>query len=207
MGKHAKSTQTLIWDRILQHGPGWPFTPASFVDLGTPAGVRLTLHRLKKSGTIRPIGRGLYDYPKQDPQLGALSPSADAVVQALKGRDAVRLQPTGAHAANLLGLSTQVPVRLVYQTDGRTRSLKLGKQVIQFRRTTPRNLATAGRTSGLVIQALRQLGKDAVTDDVIRHLDGKLSVADKAQLQADLAYAPQWMAPIFKKLAPPVATA
>lgn len=202
MGKHAQSTATLVWDRILQHGPGWPFTPAAFFDLGTPMAVRLTLHRLKKSGAIRRIGRGLYDYPRQDPQLGVLSPSTDAVVQALKGRDAVRIQASGAHAANLLGLSTQVPMKVVYQTDGRSRSVRLGRQVIQFRRTTPRNLATAGRTSGLVIQALRALGKDAITDDVIKHLDTKLTDADKVQLQADLAYAPQWMAPIFKRLAP-----
>ncbi|WP_043582218.1 DUF6088 family protein [Geminisphaera colitermitum] len=201
MGSHSQSTQTLVWDRIVQHGPGWSFTRASFVDLGTPTAVRLALLRLKKAGQIRPIARGVYDYPRTDPQLGTLSTSPDSVVQALRGRDAVRIQPTGAHAANLLGLSTQVPMRLVYQTDGSTRNVKLGRQIIQFRRTTPKNLATAGRISGLVIQALRQIGKSGVTDDVIQKLDAKLSDSDKAQLQADLAYAPQWMVPIFQRLA------
>lgn len=201
MGKHAQSAQTLIYDRITKHGHGWSFTPASFVDLGTPTAVRLALFRLKKAGLIRAITHGVYDYPRKDPQLGILSPSTDSVVQMLKGRDAVRIQPTGAHAANLLGLSTQVPTRLVYQTDGNSRNVKLGRQTIQLRRTTPRNLATAGRISGLVIQALRHLGQDAITDDVIQRIGTKLTDADRMQLQADLSYTPQWMVPIFKRLA------
>lgn len=185
----------------MKNGPGWSFTRASFVDLGTPTAIRLALLRLKKAGLIRVIARGVYDYPRTDPQLGTLSTSPDSVVQALRGRDAVRIQPTGAHAANLLGLSTQVPMRLVYQTDGSTRTVKLGRQIIHFRRTTPKNLATAGRNSGLVIQALRHIGKRGVTDEMIQKLGAKLSASDKVQLQADQVYAPQWMVPILKRLA------
>ncbi len=201
MGKHATSADSLIWDRIQSRGPGWVFTPSSFGDLGSRTATALALLRQKKSGNIRALARGLYDYPKRDPQLGVLAPSADAVADALKGRDAIRLQPSGAYAANLLGLSEQVPMKLVFLTDGGSRVVKIGRQLIELRRTTPRNMATAGRISGLVIQALRYLGQDRITDSVVSQLSTRLSADDKDQLVRDLAYAPAWMAPIFRRLA------
>jgi hypothetical protein len=119
----------------------------------------------------------------------------------LKGRDAIRLQPSGAYAANLLGLSEQVPMKLVFLTDGPNRLVRLGRQVIQLRHTTPRNMAAAERVSGLVIQALRHLGQAQVTDAIIESLRTRLSEADKAQLLQDSAYAPRWMSPFIQHIA------
>ena len=201
MGKHTASANTLVSDRIQSRGPGWVFTPSAFSDLGSRTATALALLRQKKSGSIRALARGLYDYPKRDPQLGVLAPSADAVADALKGRDAIRLQPSGAYAANLLGLSDQVPMKLVFLTDGGNRVVRIGRQLIELRRTTPRNMATAGRISGLVIQALRYLGQDRITDLVVSQLGTRLSADDKDQLVRDLAYAPAWMAPIFRRIA------
>lgn len=200
MGKHAQSADTLISDRIQSRGPGWVFTPAAFSDLGSRTAIGLTLLRLRKAGQIRQLARGLYDVPKQDPQLGQLAPSADAIADALKGRDAIRLQPSGAYAANLLGLTEQVPMKLVFLTDGRNRVVKIGRQVIELRRTTPRNMATAGRVSGLVIQALRFLGQSRASDAVVSQLTARLTADDKSQLLQDQAYAPAWMAPIFRRI-------
>jgi hypothetical protein len=132
-----------------------------------------------------------------------LHPSADAVAQALAGRDATRLQPTGGYAANLLGLSDQVPMKVVFLTDGPTRSLPLGKQTITLKRTTPKNMATAGKASGLVIQALRHLGQRHVDDNLIAQLRQRLSDADKKQLLKDLAYAPSWVADVMRQIATP----
>jgi len=201
MGKHPSSTDSQVLDRIRQHGPGWVFTPSAFHDLGSRTAVALTIHRQKQAGTIRQLARGLYDNPKRDPQLGQLAPSTDAVAAALKGRDAIRLQPTGAHAANLLGLSTQVPMKLVFLTDGPNRLVHLGQQSIQLRHTTPRNMATAGRVSGLVIQAFRHLGKAQVNDSLLEMLRPRLTDADKVQLLQDLAFAPAWMTPWLQRLA------
>jgi len=207
MGRHRTSASSQIHDRILPKGAGWVFTPSVFLDLGTRTAVGLALTRLKQDGTIRQLDRGLYDYPRRDPQLGLMSPSTEAIADALKGRDAVRLQPSGAYAANLLGLSEQVPMKTVFLTDGRTRTVRLGKQMIQLRHTTPRYLATAGRVSGLVFQALRHRGRQQVADDVIQVLRSRLSDADKAQLRDDLPYAPQWMAPIVRQIAIPASRA
>jgi hypothetical protein len=111
-----------------------------------------------------------------------LSPSPDAVAKALAGRDAFRLQPSGAYAANLLGLSTQIPMKIVYLTDGRSRTVRIGKKQIILKSTTPRNMATAGRISGLVIQALRHLGRQHVDKDVIAQLDSRLDADARRQL-------------------------
>ena len=113
----------------------------------------------RDSDFIRQLARGLYDYPKIDPQLGLLQLSTDHIASALAGRDAARLQPSGAYAANLPGLSAQVPMNVVYLTDGRSRTVQVSKRQIILKHTTPRNMATAGKISGLVIQALRHLGR------------------------------------------------
>ena len=157
--------------------------------------------RHTRAGTIRQFARGLYDYPRQDPLLGTLSPAVDGITRAVAGRDATRLQPSGAYAANLLGLSDQVPMRIVMLTDGPTRKVVLGKLQITLRRTTPRNMATAGRVSGTVIQALRWLGRRYVDDRMVRMLRSRLSPADKRQLLKDIRYAPAWIAEAMRKVA------
>lgn len=123
MGKHADSTDSKILHRIHGRKRGWVFTPDSFTDIGTRRAVDLALMRHRHSGLIRQLARGLYDYPKNDPQLGPLQPSTNDIASALAGRDATRLQLSGAYAANLLGLSTQVPMKVVYLTDGRSRTV------------------------------------------------------------------------------------
>lgn len=200
MGKHATSIDSQVLDRIHQRGPGWVFTPGDFADLGSRVAVAVALTRHKKTKTIRQLARGLYDLPKQDPLIGQLSPSTDALIAALKRHHAIRIQPTGAYAANLLGLSTQVPMKLVFLTDGPNRLLYVGKQTLHFKHTTPRQMATADRISGLVIQALRYLGSRQVGDTVVAQLRQRLSGDDKQQLQRDLGYAPRWMLPTIRKL-------
>ena len=178
MGKHIQSIDSKIKNRIYGHGKGWVFTPVHFSDLGSRDAVASALKRYRQSGLIRQLARGLYDYPRFDPDLGILSPSPDVVARALAGRDAVRLQPSGAYAANLLGLSSQIPMKIVYLTDGCSRTVQIGKKQILLKRTTPRNMATAGRISGLVIQALRHLGRQHVDDEIIARLDRRLSDDD-----------------------------
>jgi hypothetical protein len=175
--------------------------PADFLDLGSRQAVGLALHRLAKKGVIRRLARGVYDFPKQHLVLGPLSPSADTIAQALAGRDRTRLQPAGAYAANALGLSDQVPAKAVFLTDGPSRTVKIGSMTIQLRRTTPRNMAAAGRLAGLVIQALRELGKDHVTSARVEHLKRTLPAEQRRELLKDLKLAPAWMHPIFRELA------
>lgn len=200
MGKHIQGIDNKIISRIYGHDRGWVFTPADFSDLGSRDAVASALRRHRRSGRIRQLARGVYDYPRTDPDLGMLTPSPDAVARALAGRDAVRLQPSGAYAANLLGLSTQVPMKIVYLTDGRSRTVQVGKKQIILKQTTPRNMAAAGRISGLVIQALRHLGRQYVDDEVVARLDRRLDADDREQLLKDVRFAPAWIADMMRRL-------
>ena len=201
METSKRNIDSKVVSRIYGHGRGWVFTPNHFKDLGSRDAVASALKRHKQSGLIRQLARGVYDYPKIDPELGLLEPSTDDIAQALAGRDATRLQPSGAYAANLLGLSTQVPMKIVYLTDGRPRTVQIGKRQITLKRTTPRNMATAGKISGLVIQALRHLGSRHVDAAIIEAVKKRLSAADRKRLLADIRHAPAWIADIIRKVA------
>jgi hypothetical protein len=196
--KHSTSTDSKVLDRIRGQGPGWVFTPAHLTDLGTRNAVASALKRFKAAGTIRQLARGLYDYPVQDSLLGTVTPSADAIAHALAARDAIRLQPSGAYAANVLGLSEQVPSRIVFLTDGPARKVKIGKREILLQHTTPRNMATAGRKSGTLTQALRYLGQDQVDKEILATIRRQITDSDRPILRDDLRYAPAWIADLLR---------
>jgi len=200
MKKRKNTVDIQIINRIYGHGRGWVFTPDHFKDLGSRNAIASALKRYKQKGSIRQLARGLYDYPGIDPELGVIQPSMEAIAKALAGRDATRMQPTGAYAANLLGLTTQVPMRIAFLTDGLPRTVQVGNRQITLKQTTPRNMATAGRISGLVIQALRHLGQQNVNDQIISQLSRRLDGDAKAQLLKDVRYAPAWIADIFRQL-------
>lgn len=160
----------------------------------------MALTRLTRKGTIRQLARGLYDYPIDHPKLGKIPPSADAIAQALTQRDTTRIQPSGAYAANVLGLSEQVPTRIVFLTDGPSRRIKIGQREILLKRTTLRNMATAGRKSGTIIQALRYVGERNVDDRILKIIDRNLSPEERAQLAKDFTYAPSWISELLRPL-------
>ncbi len=189
-----------VLNRVYGKGRGWVFAPNRFLDLGSRPAVDKALQRLAASGTIRHLDRGLYDYPGKHPKLGLLSPSPDTIAQAISEKDGTRLQPSGAYAVNLLRLSPQVPAKIVYLTDGAQKTVQIGNQSIQLRRTTPKNMATAGRVSGLVIQAFRYLGKGGVTPAHIATLRRTLTKPDRQRLWRDRVHAPAWMHRYFERI-------
>ncbi|MGB2630523.1 MAG: DUF6088 family protein [Candidatus Omnitrophota bacterium] len=196
----TQSINNKVLSRIYCKKRGWIFTPVNFLDLGSRAAIDQILGRLARSGTIRRLARGLYDYPRKHPDFGDIPSNYERIAQVLAGRDSLKIQPSGAYAANLLGLSDQVPAKIVFLTDGHSRTVKVGKLTIKLKRTTPKNMATAGRISGLVIQALRYLKKNNVDSAIIAKLKRRLSGEDKSILMRDLRYAPVWIGEIFKRL-------
>lgn len=201
MGKHAQSIDRQILARIRAQGKGRVFTPADFLDLGTRAAVDQALSRNTRAGVLRKVGRGLYDLPRHHPLFGRLATTTDAVAKALAKRDKATLHTSGAHAANILGLSDQVPMKLVYLTDGRKRRVQVGKSPLILKHTTARTVKTKHPTSALVIQALRWIGRKHVDDDIIARLRRNLKPADRAALVQDAPQAPGWIADIFHRLA------
>ncbi len=195
------SVDSKVLAAIRRLGRGSVFVPTDFLELGSREAVDLVLHRLTKKGTIRRLARGVYDYPKEHPVLGQLQPGPEAIANALAGRDRTRIQPSGAYAANLLGLSEQVPAKAVFLTDGPSRTVKIGPMTIQLRQTTARNMAAPGRLSSLLIQAFRELGQEQITAQRIAHLKRTIPAAKRRELVKDLRFAPAWMHPLFRQLA------
>ena len=191
----------MILSRIYGSRGGAAFTPSDFLDLGSRQAVDLALHRLVGRKILRRLARGLYEYPRKHQELGVLSPDIEKVAKALAGKSRIRLQPAGAYAANLLGLSEQVPAKVVFLTDGPSRTVKIGRQEIQLRRTTPRNMAASGRLSGLLMQAFRHLGKDHITVERMEQLKRTVPAMERRRLLKDLRLAPAWMHPLLRKLA------
>src|SRR5258708_5429942 len=199
-----KITVTSVPDRIMKRaragGRGGVFTPRDFLDLAARAAVDQALSRLAKGGKLRRLARGLYDFPKVHPKLGPLSPAADDVAQALARETGSQVQIAGARAANALGLSTQVPAKSIYLTDGPSRRVVLGKRVVDLRHASPKHLIAPGSPAGTVVQALRHLGPVRATD-VVHVAARQLSASDKKTLATSAVQAPAWMRPTLVSIA------
>lgn len=191
-----------VRDTIRRRGRGKVFTSKDFLDLGSRDAVDQALSRLSREGDIQRIGRGLYHYPRMNPRLGiAVPPDADDIAQALARQTGARIAPSGGVAANRLGLTTQVPGRLLYLTDGSSREVVVAGQVFTFRHAGPKDFPPGNPASAAVFQALRYLGKDAITDDVLRHLRGVLPDSVRNRLLDDVRYATDWIRQAVLRLA------
>lgn len=196
------TVQQTILERIRSAGRGEVFTPKDFLDAGTRYATDQALSRLVRSGDIQRLGRGLYYYPRVNPRLGIpLAPDVDQIAQAIGRRTGSRMVPSGAVAANLFGLSTQVPAKFVYLSDGRSRRLCVGNVEIQIRHVTPKELPPGSQSSAMVFQALRYLGKDVVDAPVIARLRAVLPAKQKRELAQDARYTTDWIADAVRQIA------
>jgi len=202
-----KSVYEKLRKQVEKRGRGAVFVTREFLDLGSRAAVDEAFSRLTKEGVIRRLGRGLYDYPRLHPTLGAVPADADHIADALARKTGSRIQSTGARATNALGLSTQVAARPVYLTDGRRRTVQVGGQTIELRHAAPRSLAGAGRIEGTVIQALRHLGPEQIGAGTIERLRQTLTPREKAALRREAMSAPGWLIPTLLEIARPEAKA
>lgn len=185
-----EKTHTYIKSLISNKKEGSLLFPSDFRGLGTDAAIKKTLSRMTQAGEINRLAHGIYYTPKQDPLLGQVKPSADEVIQLLAEKEKIRIKPAGAYALHQLGLTTQVPTKRVYITDGHDREFMLGKLRIKFKSTTPKRLMRKGKISSLVIQALEEIGTgkiDTITYNKIKEL---LKKEDPKLLKHDLQLAP-----------------
>jgi len=164
-----------------------------FLDFGNSESIKKALFRLKEKGLLIRVAHGIYLYPKKDKDLGVLYPSAEEIAIAIAKRDKARIIPTGIQALNKLGLSTQIPLKVVFLTDGAARSIKIGKRTITFKKTSPKNLLAKGEISGLAIQALKSIGQDKIEDDVLKKMLTILKKEKKEVILHDAKLAPAWI--------------
>ncbi|MGO7136322.1 DUF6088 family protein [Rhizobium leguminosarum] len=183
-------------ERILAHAgglpEGTPVSAKSLLHLGNRAAVDQALSRLAERGPLIRAGRGVYLRPVTS-RFGTRSPSVEQAVEALASQRGEVIVSSGAAAANTLGLTTQVPVRSVYLTSGRSRKMNLGKQVVELRHAPRWQLALANRPAGEAVRALAWLGPEKA-EAALFALKRKLPQTTFNELVAAAPQLPTWLA-------------
>jgi hypothetical protein len=166
-----QSTENKILSRIYGRGRGWAFFLKDFSAEFGSTNIEKALSSLAQKGKIRRICRGMYDYPKYSELLGQeLSPNHEQVAQAFARKFNWRIMPSGDAALNLLGLSTQVPGKFIYLSDGPNRKYSILSYTLEFKKTALKEVGFKQRESGLIVQALKGLGKERITSDTIEKI-------------------------------------
>ncbi len=173
--------------------------PEDFMRYGSSDAIRKSLDRLKNKLVILRVAHGVYVRPKTSKYIGQLQPTAEEVAEGIAKRDHIRTLPTGTYALSALGLSTQVPMKIVMLTDGSPREIKVGKRTIKFKKTTPKALLSKGKISRLVVQALKEIGNGKQTETEEKKIIELLKKEDPKDLQHDIRLAPVWIQKIMKK--------
>jgi hypothetical protein len=191
-----------ILARIKRLGEGKVFSAKDFLDIASRGTIDMALGSLIRNGTIRRIRRGLYDLPRVNEALGGtLSPDIDEAARAIARRQRWKIVPEGAWAANLVGLSLQVPAKIAYLTDGPNKEIQIGRRSIHFKHARPKVIAGSDGKFALVVQALRYLGKDGVGKRELETLRSSLSNAEKRQLVKETQFGVEWINDVAKQIA------
>lgn len=188
-----KSVEMQVLEKIKRNLRGTLFFVDSFAKIANAKATNKALERLVKSGEIERIAQGIYVRPVIDDYIGKVLPSIEEIAVAIAKRDRATLVPTGSYAMYKLGLTTQVPLNIVFYSDTSARKIKIGKQTITFKKASSKNLAFVGKISTLAIQALRTIGKDQATVEEIKQIKNILKSEDPKHLQHDLQLAPVWI--------------
>ncbi len=184
-----KSVHQEVVNRIGALKPGSILFPTDFRGIGTDDAIKKALSRLVKDSMLERLAHGIYFVPKNHPTFGKLYPSLEEVAEAVAEHEHVRIRPAGAYALNKLGLSTQVPTRQVYITDGQARQIKVGKGGIKFKPTTPKKFGMKGPISSLVIQALEELNLSQITPEMATRIRELLDKETPENLIEDIKLA------------------
>lgn len=192
------SVEKQVFKKISDYKRGKIFFPKDFSQIGSSQSIRQSLNRLEKKDVLIRLTHGIYLYPKRHKMLGVLLPTLDEIAQAISKRDKTRIIPTGVQALNKLGLSVQVPLNIVYLTDGSSRTIQIGNGSIKFKKATPKLLSIKSETVILVIQAMRELGKENVGSKEMKRIREVLQGVEPDLLEHDLKKAPVWILELIK---------
>lgn len=196
-----QSIDNKIISRVCGKGKGWVFSQNDLSDLGTSESVRKALSRLEQRDKLRRVLRGVYDLPKFSKLLNKeLSPDVDSVALALARKFNWQISPSGDTALNILGLSTQVPGRFVYLSNGPSRNYELGNQILEFKKTTLKEVGFKHHESDLLVQALKTLGKDRINEKLIVKLARKYKPKDCKKILKDTQMTRTWVYETIKKI-------
>jgi len=195
------TTSSKVKRKIYGMGRGWALSAIDFTTFGSRSAIDVTLHRLLKKETIRRVTRGIYDYPRYSERLKSrLSPDTDQVARAIARKYGWRIQPSGDAALNLLGLSTQVPSRFLYLSDGPNRTYQIGRQTLAFKKAPLKESSVKLRESGIIVQAIRSLGSERISPEVISKIREWLDPEKRSLVLKDTRTVTGWVYDAIRKI-------
>jgi hypothetical protein len=185
-----ESINSQIEAKVKRAKPGAIFLPSDFKDLGTSTAIRKSLSRLVEQKVLVRMGQGIYATPIHDKVFGDVLPSMEEIAVTLAKKEHVKIMPTGQYALNKIGLSTQVPMKMVYLTNGTKKNITLGKSSIVFQPTTTKKLAMIGTITSLLFLGLEELDLDNLSESDVNKIINLLKKEDEKKLKHDLKLAP-----------------
>lgn len=188
-----ETSKSQIENKIMKSSRGELFFADDFSKYGSSENIRQVLSRLEKEGVLERIAHGIYLKPKIDSLLGTVYPNIEEVAKEIAKRDKSLSAPTGVLALFLLGLSSQVPLKAVYLTDGSPREIKIGKRTVRFKRTTPKSFAIKDELLHLIVQAFKEIGQKEVSADFLHRIKPAVKKLTKETIKSQLKYAPVWI--------------
>ncbi|WP_245935880.1 DUF6088 family protein [Sphingobacterium athyrii] len=195
-----ETSRNKIEKKVVKSFRGEFFFANDFKKYGTPENIRLTLFRMENDGLIERLAHGIYIKPKKDPVLGIIYPSIEEIAKEIAKRDKARIAPTGILASYLLGLTTQIPLKAVYLTDGSQREVKIGNRSIKFKRTVPKSFAIKDELLHLIVQAFKEKEQKNMTEEFLDTIKTSVKKVDKQIIDSQLKYAPVWIQKEINKL-------
>jgi hypothetical protein len=197
-----QSIENKILTQVRKDGRGNVLFPSDFTGYGEAKSVAKALERMVKSEQLLRLAQGIYYYPQIDKELGlgVLYPSLETIAQSIAARDKAKIVPTGIYALNKLGLSTQVPMNIVYLTDGSPRKINVGGgRGILFKKTAPKNLVFQSELAMLITFALKELRQENVTSEHLDKIRNLLHNESRERIMADAVLMPAWIRSIIIK--------
>ena len=196
-----RSCGDMVLSRIYGHGRGWVFSKKDFIDVASAENIDKALSLLTKEGKIRRIARGLYEYPRFSKLLDReLSPDMDKVAHALARKFNWHIQPSSDTALNLLGLSTQVPGRYMYLSNGPSRIYDILGTPLKFKHTALKESGFKYGLSAVIVQALKALGKERITDEALDAIHKQIDAGMCPRLLKDTKTTTTWIYELIKKM-------
>jgi hypothetical protein len=194
------SLQNRVLNRIYGNGRGWVFSKTDFTDLGNEFALRKSLSRIEQKGIIRRIGRGLYDYPRTSKLLKSLVvPEFNSVAKAIAKKHGWTVHPSGATALNLLGLSTQVPAKITYLSDGPTRTVMVDGLTLHFKNTALKEIKLKPRTS-LMVQAIKSIGRNHFNPKLISEFKTAFDEVERSKILKNANGISAWVYEIVREI-------
>ena len=185
-----ESVNHIIELKIRGFKPGQVFFPSDFKELGTSTATRKALSRLVESGQVERMGQGIYVIPKNDKVFGKVLPSMEQLAEVLAKKEHVKIKPSGQYALNKVGLSTQVPMKLVFLTTGYSKKIQIGKNAIVFKSTTAKKLSMKGDITSLLFLGLEELDLQKLSPTQMGRIRELLKQESSENLKYNLRLAP-----------------